>query len=114
MIDYHKEMVSALNTILPCHYELALTANTETPCISYQERNNYTSSFGDTLGYSVIVYTIKVWANNVSDIQKYSKLVDEALRPLGFKRTSTNELSDNESTMIQKILVYEALAYETY
>lgn len=114
MIDYHKELVSALSTILPVNYELALTANTETPCISYQERNNYTSALGDTIGYSVIVYTIKVWANKVSDIQKYSKMVDDCLRPLGFKRTSTNELHDNESTMIQKIMTYEALASESY
>jgi hypothetical protein len=41
MIDYHKRLVSVLNNILPTHYELTLTSNTKTPCISYQERNNY-------------------------------------------------------------------------
>ena len=48
MIDLHKEMVSALSTVLPTHYELALTANTKTPCISYMEISNVTSAFGDT------------------------------------------------------------------
>lgn len=114
MIDYSKQLVSALNKILPTHYELALTSKTKTPCYSYQERNNYVSTTGNTRGYSVLVFTVKVWANNIADIQKYSLLADKALRPLGFKRTSANELYDVNSTMIQKILTYEALALEEY
>ena len=114
MVDYNKEVVSALNPILPTHYELALTSKTKTPCYSYQERNNYVSTTGNTRGYSVIVFTVKVWANNIADIQKYSLLADSALRPLGFKRTSANELYDVNSTMIQKIMTFEALALEDY
>lgn len=114
MINYHKELVSALNKVLPTHYEMALTSKTATPCISYMEMNNYTSSSGNTLGYSVINYQVKVWANNIGDIQNYSLKVDEVLRPLGFKRISSGELYDNNSSMIQKIMTYEALAYETY
>ena len=114
MIDYHSELVSALNTVLPTHYELALTKDTKTPCISYQERNNYDTDTGDTLGYSFISYTVKVWGNSLAVIQEYAKKIDKVLRPLGFKRTSSNELYDNQSTMIQKILTYEALALENY
>lgn len=114
MIDYDKELVSALNKVLPTHYELALTAKTKTPCISYQERNNYMTDTGDTLGYSKLSYTVKVWANRVEDIKKYSLQIDTTLRAIGFKRISTNELYDINSTMIQKIMVYEALASETY
>lgn len=114
MIDYCKELVSALETVLPTYYELALTSKTKTPCISYQERNNYVSTTGDTRGYSIISFTVKVWANNIADIQKYAIEVDKALRPLGFKRTSSNELYDINSTMIQKILTFEALALEEY
>lgn len=114
MINYHKELVSALKQVLPTHYEMALTSKTETPCISYMEVNNYTSASGDTLGYSVISYQVKVWANTIGEIQQYSLEVDKALRPLGFKRISSGELYDNNSTMIQKIMTYEALASETY
>lgn len=114
MIDFNKELVSALNTVLPTHYELALTSKTKTPCISYQERNNYVSTFGDTREYSRISYTVKVWANSITDIQRYALEVDRALRPLGFKRIASGELYDNNSTMIQKILTYEALALEDY
>lgn len=114
MIDFHRELFSALNTVLPSHHELALTSKTETPCISYQERNNYDSETGDTLGYSYISFTVKVWSKSITDLQKYSKQIDEALRPLGFKRTSSGELADKQSTMKQKILTYEALALETY
>jgi hypothetical protein len=114
MINFHKELVSALKQVLPTHYEMALTSKTATPCISYMETNNYSSTTGDTLGYSVITYQIKVWAHSLEDIQNYSLLIDNVLRPIGFKRIATNELYDNNSTMIQKILTYEALASENY
>lgn len=114
MVDFHTELVSALNTVLPTHYELALTKNTKTPCISYQERNNYDTDTGDTLGYSRITYTVKVWGNDIAQIQQYVKEIDKVLRLLGFKRTSSNELHDPQSTMIQKILTYEASALENY
>ena len=112
MIDYNKEVVSALSKVLPTHYELALTSKTNTPCISYQEANNYASDTGDTIGYSRINFTVKIWANSISVIQGYVVEVDKAMRALGFKRTSTGELFDNASTMIQKIMNYEALALE--
>lgn len=114
MIDYHKEMVSALKSILPVHYEMALTSKTQTPCISYMETNNYSDASGNTIGYSKVSYQIKVWDNDIELIQKYALEIDEALRSIGFKRTSARELYDNQSTMIQKIMNYEALALETY
>lgn len=114
MIDYHSKLVKALISVLPTHYEMALTSKTETPCISYMETNNYVSASGDTLGYSYITYQVKVWGNNIADLQKYALEIDKVLRPLGFKRVSSGELYDNNSTMIQKILTYEALAFEDY
>jgi hypothetical protein len=41
-------------------------------------------------------------------------MVDAVLRPLGFKRISSGELYDNNSSMIQKIMTYEALACENF
>lgn len=93
---------------------MALTSDIKTPCISYMEMNNYVSTTGNTRGYSYITYQVKVWANDIALIQKYAQEVDNALRPLGFKRISSGELYDNQSTMIQKILTYEALALEDY
>lgn len=114
MVDFHTNLVSALKTVLPTHYEMALTANTSVPCISYMETNNYVSDDGSTLGYSRITYQVKVWANDIGTIQRYAQEVDKALRPLGLKRRSSFELYDNESSMIQKIMTYEGLALETY
>ena len=114
MVDFHTNLVSALSTVLPTHYEMTLTSKTETPCISYMELNNYSSPSGDTVGYSFITYQVKVWANDIAVIQRYTLEVDEVLRPLGFKRIASRELYDNASTMIQKIMTYEALAYEQY
>lgn len=114
MIDFHKDLVATLSTILPTHYELNLTSNTATPCISYQERNNYTTNSGDNVAYSRISYTVKVWGNDIGELQHYAMRIDEALRVLGFTRTSSGELHDINSTMIQKILTFEALAIENY
>ena len=114
MINYHKELISALNTILPTHYEMVLHSGLETPCISYMETNNYVSNNGDTLGYSYITYQVKVWGNDIAELQEYALRIDEVLRPLGFKRISSGELYDNQSTMIQKILTYEALGLEEF
>lgn len=52
MIDYHTTLVAALKEILPTHYEMTLHSGLKTPCISYIERNNYTTDTGDTLGYT--------------------------------------------------------------
>ena len=114
MINYHKELVAALKTILPTHYEMVLHSDLKVPCISYMETNNYASDNGDTLGYSRITYQVKVWANDIATIQEYALKVDEALRPLGFKRISSGELYDNNSSMIQKIMTFEALALEQF
>ena len=114
MIDYNKSLVAALSNILPTYYEMTLTADSETPCISYMERSNVDTESGDTLGYSRLSYQIKVWATDLATIQRYALLVDAALRQLGFKRTASGELYDNHSSMIQKILTYEALAIESY
>lgn len=114
MIDYHASLVSALEKILPTHYEMNLHSGLKTPCISYMETNNYVQSNGDTLGYSVISYQVKVWGNQIAELQNYAVEIDKALRPLGFKRISSGELYDNQSTMIQKIMTYECLALEQF
>ena len=116
MIDYHKELVSALSAILPTHYEMALTSGTETPCISYMETNNYaaTDSISATLGYSWITYQIKVWGNNISELQVYAIDIDDVLRWMGFKRIASGELYDYNSGMIQKIMTYQCLALEEF
>ena len=114
MINYHTELVDTLNNILPTYYELTLTTGTQTPCISYMERNNYVVANGNTLGYSKVQYQIKVWSNTVEDLQEYSTQIDNALRAKGFTRISVGELYDINSTMKQKIMVYEALAKENF
>ena len=114
MVDYSKELVEKLKTVLPTYYELALTSKTKTPCISYMEYSNSVEVNGKTLGYSKVSYTVKVWSNKVADLHKYSQEVDKVLTPLGFRRLSSTELADNNSAMIQKVMVYEALMWEEF
>ena len=114
MINYHSTLVAALNTILPTHYEMTLTKDTKTPCISYMELNNSVEVSCDILGYSRITYQVKVWGHDVEELQGYALMVDAVLRPLGFKRIGANEMYDRNSTMIQKILTYEILISEKF
>jgi hypothetical protein len=116
MIDYTPNVVATLNTILPTYYEMTLHSGIKTPCLSYMEINNYstTDAIGATVGYSRITFQVKVWGKQLADLQKYALQVDDALRTLGFKRISSGELYDKQSTMIQKILTYEALALEEF
>lgn len=114
MVDYHAQIVSALKTVLPVHYEMTLTSKTQTPCISYMELNNSMEETGDTIGYSSVKYQIKVWGNDIKALQKYALQIDDKLRPIGWRRVSSAELHDTESTMIQKILTYEALFLESF
>lgn len=114
MVNEHTKIVDALTTILPTHYEMVLHSGLATPCISYMELTNYVESNGDTLGYSRIQYQIKVWGHNIAELQEYALRIDAVLRPLGWKRISSGELYDNQSTMMQKILTYEALATELF
>ena len=115
MIDYHSNLVNALKTIgIPVHYEMTLHSGLETPCISYMEISNVAAEEGDTLGYSRLQYQIKVWGTQIADLQKYALQIDTVLRPLGFKRVGCNEMYDNNSAMIQKIMTYEALGLEDF
>lgn len=114
MINYHTQLVSALKTILPTHYELKLHSGLPTPCISYMEVDNASRETGDTIGYSSLQYQIKVWGNRIEDLQTYALQIDNKLRPLGWTRVSCRELYDNESTMIQKVMLYEATALENF
>ena len=47
MINYHSNLVSALESILPTHYEMALTSKTTTPCLSYMELTNVDAETGN-------------------------------------------------------------------
>lgn len=114
MIDYHTNLVAALNTVLPTHYEMSLHSGLVTPCISYMELTNVDDATGDTLGYSRLQYQVKVWGNSIDILQRYALEIDKTLRALGWKRVGATELYDNSSSLMQKILTYEALALEDY
>ena len=115
MYNAHPELVTALKTIgLPVHYEMVLHSGLEVPCISYMVIGNSVNMNGDTLGYSNLSYQVKIWANDIATIVQYAQIIDQVLRPLGWKRTNYNELYDINSTMIQGIMNYEALASENF
>lgn len=116
MINYHIPLVNALEeaTGIKPYYEMVLHSGINTPCITYYEITNNEAYVGDTVGYSRIGYTVKVWGKSIAEIEELAKQIDAALKPLGFMRIGSYEMSDKNSAMIQKILDYEGLFYETY
>lgn len=114
MINLTPNVVAALNTVLPTHYELVLNGGTKVPCISYQERSNVETEQGDTIGYSRVSYTVKVWGYDLEELNRYAEQIDVIMRNMGFKRVSMNELHSYQTNIIQKILAYEILALEEY
>jgi hypothetical protein len=78
------------------------------------EIDNRVEVNGDTLGYSHLAYQVKVWGNNIGELQSYAQQIDAMLRPLGWTRTGMNELYDTNSNMVQKIMRYEATGLEEF
>lgn len=118
MVDAEKIIVEILNTNeagLKVYHENFLDSSTPTPCLSYKL---YDSSLKDIpfnknfLEYDKIIIKIKVWAKSQADLVKYSNMVDNLLRPVGMKRTNTNDLwQDNIG---QRELKYSGLTLEYF
>lgn len=117
MLDVRKQVVAALKeaTDLKVKYELACDTTETLPIITYLECGNEEDKVArDLLGYSNISYYIKLWSNvkslptNITNLDK----IDEAMRELGFKRISYNELSMNNQ--ICCIGLYRALGREYF
>jgi hypothetical protein len=112
MVSDKLDITKSLNEILPCYYELFCDSKVKLPCFTYIEYENYNTMTGDTLGYSSLGYTIKVWANDVADIDNYSDKADKVMREKGYRLISSNELVVDEQ--IEKVMNYEALGVERY
>ena len=112
MLNEHKTIAAALSEILPTYYELFTDSSTPMPCITYREMRNLVDIQSDRVGYSIVGYYIKVWAEDVATIQDTSQSIDDAMRPLGYTRTNSNELVVGRQ--IEKILTYEAIGFEDF
>ena len=109
MIDFDKQIVEALSPILPCYYENFITGEITLPCITYVQNNNSSYAEGDTLRYSQLNYTVKLWMDNKNQ-QSYLQDIDLAMLDMGFRRNSANELVNGR--VIERIMDYEAIGYE--
>lgn len=109
MIDFDPSIVEALSVILPTYYENFIIEDITLPCITYVENNNSSYIEGDTLRYSRLNYTIKLWMDNKSQ-QSYLAEIDEVMKRNGFVRNSANEIVNGR--VIEKIMDYEAIGFE--
>lgn len=111
MIDFDKTIVATLSEILPCYYENFITGDITLPCITFTENNNSSYLEGDALRYSHINYTVKLWMDDKNQ-QSYLNDIDEAMKDLGFTRNSSLEMVNGR--VIEKVMDYEAIGWETY
>lgn len=113
MVDYHTTLYTALSTIgPPVDYEMFLHSGLSTPRISYMELINVIEEQTDVSDVSRIQVQVKVWANEISDLQTYAVEIDSVMREDGWQRVSSAELHDPNSAMMQKVLTYEKLFAE--
>lgn len=113
MLNVMPQIYTELSTIgIPVSAEGSKTKEVVYPCITYRNDNDIQDLTGDTLGYSNVYYTIKVWAHRISDLQIYAVKIDKVMRSLGFVRTSTNEVWADD--LGQKLLRYRALGLESF
>ena len=109
MIDFDPSIVEALSVILPTYYENFITNEITLPCITFVENNNSSYLEGDTLRYSHLNYTIKLWMDDKHQ-QSYLAEIDSTMKRLGFVRNSANEIVSGR--VIEKIMDYEAIGFE--
>lgn len=112
MIDYYKQVITAIKDILPTYHESFVSGAMKTPCFTVQEYGNRDTAYGETLGYSQIQFMVKTWADNMEDLETYATQADTALRQAGFFRANCNELLYD--ALICKLSVYEAQGFERY
>lgn len=113
MVDYDKQIVAKLKEIgLNVYYDYNLDSSKEAPCISYYNYDNSANIEGDLIGYSNIIYKVKVWNKDPDNLSFYSSLVDSKMRELGFKRTNYFEQWVNGLGC--KELKYQNLALEKF
>lgn len=109
MIDFDPNIVEALSVILPTYYENFIIEDITLPCITYVPNNNSSYLEGDTLRYSYLNYTIKLWMDDRSQ-QSYLADIDTTMKRLGFARNSANEIVNGR--VIEEIMDYEAIGFE--
>jgi len=60
LLDVKQELQSNLETVLPTYYEYFCDSSTDTPCITWREKDNSDYLTGDTLEYSNVGFYIKI------------------------------------------------------
>ena len=112
MLDVNVALVTELNKIgLPVMLENFISTTTGFPCISYIETGNRDTLAGDTIEYSEIITTIKVWDTSMKVLIDNSKSIDIRMKSLGYKRDFGAPLFSGG--MGQYILRYKGLGFET-
>ena len=113
MLYVKPEVVEALSKVLPTYYEDFVDENTAIPCISYKESGNYDNRITcNSCGYSDIYYTVKVWGNDIDTLSQNAAEVSDAMRELGFKRNSYNEMGAGNLKSI--VMIFNAIGFELF
>ena len=111
MVDFDKNIVAALTTILPCYYENFVTDDITLPCITYQPNGNQSMHEGDTQRYSQLSYMIKLWIDDKTQ-QSYMGTIERTMKSLGFVMSGYTEIPNGR--VIQIACNFEAIGHEVF
>lgn len=112
MLDVRRNIVTKLKEVLPnTRYELNIESPT-LPLITYSVIDDSVNAYGDTIGYSDIIFQVKVWDTSVSDIAQYTTEIDTKLKSLGLTRTYYTDLLSGD--VIIGVMQYSGLIYEEF
>ena len=111
MLDVNPLIVTELEKIgLPVLLENFIV-NAPIPCITYMEYGNRDTLVGDTLEYSEIITTVKVWSDSMSVLMSNAILIDERMKGLGYKKEFGSPMFGTGTG--QYLLRYKCLGLQT-
>ena len=112
MLDTRKAIVAALEQVQDnVKYELDVQSPT-LPLISYKCIDDSVNKYGDTLGYSDVIYQVKVWTTKMSELATLTQSIDDKLKAIGLHRTYFSELK--EANVLIGVMQYTGLVKENF
>lgn len=116
MINLKSNVYSALNAITAISdrvYFFYPDDFTTLPCVSYYEITNKETAGADDDEYqSEIEFIVDVWSKSSSEISSIALEVNTAMQGLGFKRTASRDMSEQDTKIYHKNMKFSQMVCE--
>jgi len=114
MLNPDETIVSKLNEIglKVIHINSIDLESDVPPCITWYQYDNHTYTEANNIGYSTVIYKIRIWAIDLAVMNSYAAQIDSKMRSLGFERTGVIE--EWRTNLGYKEFKYENLYLEDF